>query len=560
MNTRYGHKTFFFISLFAITLFSCGISKSLKDRPDLSSYNTKINYKRTKINDTTFCINNSQLRKNKQGLWELYTGGDPLERGFLAGSLTRELVQQQEHLFFEKVEEFVPSKTQQYFLRQFLAWFNRKVYRHISNEYKAEIYGVSRFSGNRYDYLADDYIRSLYLHGAHDIGHALKDLALVGCSSFAVWGEQTPDGNLLIARNFDFYAGDEFAKNKIISFVNPKQGYKYISVTWGGMTGVVSGMNEQGLTVTINAGKSKIPFTAKTPIALVTKEILQYAATLQEAVEIAQRKKVFVAESILVGSAKDNRAISIEISPNKLGVFQVENTSQLLCSNHFQSDVYKNDKRNNKQIQESHSVYRYQRMEELLTEKQKITPLIAVDILRNKEGLENTNIGYGNEKALNQLIAHHGIVFQPHDLKVWISTNPYQLGAFVCYDLNTAFQKFEEQDYLQPIQETADLIPKDTFLLTQAYRNYESYRKLRKTILSKINHKENIAENQLLELKLLNSHYWECYFLVGKYYYQKGYYNLALKEFKESLNKEITTIPQRKIVEKYIKKTKKRIR
>lgn len=499
------------------------------------------------------------MRKNKQGLWELFTEGDPLERGILTGSLTQELLQKQEKIFFSKVEEFVPSKTKQYLLRKFLAWFNRKAYLHIPNEYKAEIYGMSKFSSDEYDYIANDYLRSLYLHGAHDIGHALRDLALVGCSSFAVWGKNTPDGELLIGRNFDFFAGDDFAKNKIISFVKPNKGHSYISVTWGGMTGVVSGMNNQGLTVTINAGKSDIPLSAKTPIALVTKEILQYASTIKEAINIAKNKKVFVSEAILIGSAKDNKAVSIEISPKNFGVYKVENVSKLICSNHFKSEAYKNDKNNIKHIKESHSLYRYKRMEELLNETQKITPKIAVDILRNKEGLKNTDIGYGNEKALNQLLAHHGIVFKPKELKVWISSNPYQLGEFVCYDLNKVFNKFNQQNYSEPIQEVDLLIEKDNFLTTKKYTDYELYRKLRKSILSKINNKKNIQKTKLLQLQQLNKNYWEVYFLAGKYYYQKGYYTLALKEFEKSLTKEVTTIPNRKTIKKYIKKIKKRI-
>ncbi len=173
-----------FLLVLVFILTSCGVSKSLKDVPNLSQFNSKIDISRTKINDSTFVIGANQLRKNQQGMYELYVKGDALERGLLTGSLTKELYQKQEKIFFSKIEEIIPSKTKQYLLRKFLAWFNRKIYLHIPNEYKAEIYGISKFAGNDYDYIADDYHRNLYLHGAHDIGHALKDLALVGCSSF----------------------------------------------------------------------------------------------------------------------------------------------------------------------------------------------------------------------------------------------------------------------------------------------------------------------------------------------------------------------------------------
>ena len=84
------------------------------------------------------------------------------------------------------------------------------------------------------------------------------------------------------------------------------------------------------------------------------------------------------------------------------------------------------------------------------------------------------HLGYGNEKALNQLLSHHGIIFKPEQKLVWVSANPYQLGEFVCYDLNTIFTKENEKGV--SLQQENLIIPKDTFLETVEYKNYELFR------------------------------------------------------------------------------------
>lgn len=532
-------------------LASCGVAKSLKEQPEVADYETDIP-ERKKINDSTFTIADNFLRKNRQGLWELRVSGNPLELGLKTGSLTQELFNEQEDIFVRKIDELVPSKGYQNLLRKFLAWFNRKMYLNIDEQYKAELYGISQFASPNYDYIAKPYQRVMYFHGAHDIGHALQDLALVGCSSFAAWGNHTENGKLLIGRNFDFYAGDAFAKNKIIAFVEPDQGHKFMSVTWGGMIGVVSGMNDQGVTVTINAGKSQFPLIAKTPVSLVTREILQYASSIEEAIAIAKKREVFVSESIFVGSAKDKKAAIIEVSPKNFGVYEVENTNQLICANHFQSAAYANDKKNQKHIVESHSQYRYERMEELLEETPKIRPKDVVSILRDKEGLDEEKIGYGNEKALNQLLAHHGIVFQPEDLLVWVSSNPYQLGEFVAYDLKEVFNLTEGID--KPIAETERNIAKDPFLQSDAYKNYERYRILRDEIEEAISKEAHLEQSKLKDLVLLNPHFWEGYYLAGLYNYNQGYDLVAKGYLEKALEMEITTVPDREKVEKYLRK------
>ncbi|SDG65449.1 C45 family autoproteolytic acyltransferase/hydolase [Winogradskyella thalassocola] len=551
INLSIYHKL---LLLVFISLTSCGISKSLHDVPDVSAYNPVIP-ERVKTSDSTFTLGNNHLSKNKQGLWELYVEGNPYHRGLITGSLTEELFHNQEAIFVSKIDKFVPSKTKQAVLRRFLAWYNRKLYLNVPSEFKTEIYGLSKYASPNYNYIAEPYLRVLYFHGAHDIGHALQDLALVGCSSFAAWDDKTEDGSLIIGRNLDFYAGDDFAQEKIVSFTNPTEGYKFMSVTWAGMLGVLSGMNEHGLTVTINAGKSKIPLVAKTPISILNREILQYATTIEEAIAIAKKRQVFVSESILVGSAADRKAILIEVSPHNFGVYDVENSNQLICSNHFQSDAYANDKNNLKHTEESHSQYRYERMEELLYQNPKLTPKIAVDILRNKEGLNDKAIGYGNEKALNQLLAHHAVVFKPEQRLVWVSSNPYQLGEFVAYDLNDIFKNPTKKS----LANTELNIEEDPFQYTEAYKNYQAYRQLRQEVLSKIETKNDIDLETLSRLENLNPNYWEAYYLVGKYYYNKGYYTAALNTFEIAKTKEITTVPDEEQVDTYIKKLKRKL-
>ena len=64
-----------------------------------------------------------------------------------------------------------------------------------------------------------------------------------------------------------------------------------------------------------------------------------------------------------------------------------------------------------KTIKNSHSQYRYDRMFQLFSENDKMNPEKAVSVLRNKASLDDKAISYGNEKALNQMLAHHDIVF-----------------------------------------------------------------------------------------------------------------------------------------------------
>jgi len=479
-----------------------------------------------------YTLQNNWFRKSNSGLYELYVQGNPSERGVFNGKLTKELVVRQEDHFAEQISKMVPSESYRSFLKYFIGWFNRDLDKNVKEEYKQEIYGISQSASPKYQYLGTNYQRILNYHAAHDIGHALQNLALVGCTSFGTWDAKSQDSTMIIGRNFDFYVGDKFAEDKIVEFQNPTEGYKFMTVTWGGFIGAVSGMNEQGLAVTINAAKTKMPSGSATPVSLVTREILQYAKNISEAIAIAKSRKMFVSESFLVASAADNKAVLIEKTPDNLDVYD-PHKDYIVCTNHFQSKGLINSKENVQQLNESASEYRYERLMELLRANGQNTVQKTINILRDQKGLKNADIGMGNEKAINQLIAHHSIVFEPKKLLVWVSTSPWQLGEYVAYDLKKVFALAGmKQD--QEISEATLTVAADSFLLTPAFKNFELFRSFKQRIADG----GNVDTDSLLAS---NPNYYNAYILAGDYLYKRKQVKKALDVYRVALKKEIAT-------------------
>ena len=455
------------------------------------------------------------LRHSESGLWELKVSGPAYERGEAIGKLTSDLLYFQEKVFVDQIKEIVPSESYLKFLRFFIVLFNRNLGKNVPEEFRDEIYGISLSCTHEYDFIGTPYERQLNYHSAHDLGHAMQDYMLVGCSSFACWGENSADSSLIIGRNFDFYMGDDFAHNKLVSFYQPENGYRFASVGWAGMTGVLSGMNEAGLTVTINAAKSDMPVASATPISILTREILQYASTIEEAYAIARKRKTFVSESILVGSAKDGRAAIIEKSPEKIALF-TGNGQQIICTNHYQSETFGHDKRNLENIETSDSPYRFARLQELLKENRPINASKAASILRNRKGVGEAELGLANEMAINQFIAHHSVIFQPGKKLMWVSTSPWQCGKYMAYDLNKIFS--DAVDFHHEIATLNLTIPEDNFIRQANYKQFMAYKQLTKLIREKIQRKETIETKVLNLYEASNPSFYYVYEVLGDYY------------------------------------------
>lgn len=513
----------------------------------------------------------SELRRNGYGWWELETGGTPEEIGAESGALMKDLIARQEDVFVSKIEEYIPSRTYRSFLCRLVLFFNRNMDRHIPEEFLTEIYALSRFAPEKYGIYGPAYERQINYHAAHDIGHMMQGYMLVGCTSFAARNGASMDSSLVCGRNFDFYFGDGFAENRLVTLCRPDSGYAFVHVGWPGMSGVVSGMNSEGLTVTINASSGPLPMKSAMPVTLLTRRMLQYASTVSEAVSFAEDADIFVSESILVCSARERRAVIIEKNPERTCVYDPDSIScagsgrdavslRLLksgfvaCSNHFQSAGFADDSYNAENIRMSDSPYRLSRVYELADSIGPVGYTEAVRILRDRRGLHGKDIGLFNQKAINQSIAHHSVVFKPEEKLMWLSTSPWQGGSYVCYDLSDAFS--EHPGGGLRIRKDMEVAP-DSVYVNETVPLIGEYRQLAAEVEAAVAGKGEVSWQQVQRLMDINPCYFGAYALAAEYMAASGEPASAVRYMRKALQMEIPSEGERAALEEKLARYEK---
>jgi tetratricopeptide (TPR) repeat protein len=199
-------------------------------------------------------------------------------------------------------------------------------------------------------------------------------------------------------------------------------------------------------------------------------------------------------------------------------------------------------------------MYRYQRVHELLDYFNSLIVSDAAIILRDQKGLKNADIGTANEKAVNQLIAHHSIIFKPKQRLVWVSTSPYQLGEYICYDLNEILANPRITTQQKEIYKKALTLPPDPFLESPEWQKFLEFRKQSGIIAGKSSKDERLTEAELNEFISLNPEYYYTYEICGDYLMKTGQVETAKVYFGKALKKEIPTEDERDRLNKKIAK------
>ena len=384
----------------------------------------------------------------RDGLLVVHLQGTPLEVGYAHGVLTQEHIHTLEDEFIQMIRGYVPHNWLMEVLKNYVIYRNRHLSDYVTEKYRMEIYGTTLGCPDIHPEEGPFYNRLFNYHAAHDVSYMMIDNPLVsraGCTAFGAWGGATEKGHLLTGRNFDWEAAEVFSRDRVVILCEPDGGIPFISLSWAGMAGVVSGMNRAGISITINGAPSSLPRDTATPVAMVARDILEHAHNLTEALEILRRARVFVSTLWLVGSRADGKFVVVEKTPDVTQVREPEGDS-LICANHFQTPGLRDGPRNTNYIAEATSISREARLAELMQPTNGVIGVArAVGILRDRNLPGGAFAGNGHRASLNALIATHATVMDLTDGIFWAASPPNQLGKFVAFDVKDFLRELPDR-------------------------------------------------------------------------------------------------------------------
>ncbi len=141
----------------------------------------------------------------------------------------------------------------------------------------------------------------------------LQVAAIPACTSLAVWGAASSDGQLRHARNFDFPGAGVWDRGPTVVFCAPDEGLRYGYVTTRGadVPGVTA-FNEAGLSLTAHTRFHRDVGASGVGIVDFGHELVRRCRTLDDVRRVAGSMRTASTWGLLVSSAAEGRAMVVE--------------------------------------------------------------------------------------------------------------------------------------------------------------------------------------------------------------------------------------------------------
>ena len=395
--------------------------------------------------------------------------GDAATVGYSHARLLLPEIVEVENALYAGLRERVPWWLARKALFDWAQWRFRNVDESMSAARRQELAGQALgFDPDPFTSVFPTYQRLVYLSALYDIGLSFERAPLLGCTTFLL-PDSADDGGVLLARAFDFEVDEVFDRRKVVFLVKETGQIPFASVAWAGLVGVVSGMNVEGLTVVAHGARAGEHEIRGEPVVHELRRLLSRAQTLNEALSALGARTPMVSHIVIVADAKGNAA-AIERVPGRADHVRRLRPPDVV-TNHFEGPSAE-DPKNQEVLEMTSTRARRQRGQMLLgTLAPAPTAADAVALLRDRRGVDGKPLPLGDRRAINALIAAHGVVAEPRTRSLWVSESPSLLGRFVRFDLSLLLADRYDPRSAQPRLEAIPADPlrhADTYLQWRA--------------------------------------------------------------------------------------------
>jgi isopenicillin-N N-acyltransferase like protein len=372
------------------------------------------------------------------GLTEVLLQGSPEQIGSAHARLLRRSMVNEETDLLGQFETYVPWWIARLGIEDYSRVRFRHVDRGIPEPRRREVAAEAlAFQPDPFASHMQTYQRMTFLHALYDVALPFEHSPLIGCTSFALDSGLSAEGHVLVARTFDFEAGEVLDRDKVVFLVRQDGAIPFASVAWPGFVGVVTGMNAEGVVAVVHGGRAREPEAEGMPVAFSLREVLAHARDTDAAVEILRTQAIMVSHIVFVADSSGHFA-AVERAPGMPAYVRETRTGPLSVTNHFEGPLA-GDPRNLRVRETTTTLPRRTRVDELIARitPRSATPRTVLEILRDHGCAGDPACRIGDRRAIDALIATHGIVADATDRVLWVSVGPKLSGRFVRVDLGS---------------------------------------------------------------------------------------------------------------------------
>jgi isopenicillin-N N-acyltransferase like protein len=377
--------------------------------------------------------------ERRDGYWFMVHTGDAVTIGAEHARLGGFLTQRAEDIMQADFQRRLPAPMR-LILPPILMWQFRHLGHAIPIEQQEELYGFGMTYADRTPFPLNAYQRGIYYHGLHDmvqnlVGNPWVDPGIAGaCTGFGASGSGTTNGHTIVGRNFDFEVVPIFDEEKVIHLYAREGAIPVLSVSWMGMVGVLTGMNAEGIWISLNAAASEGRNRNGPPVSVWVRQILEQAHSIEDVERMLNEAAPMVTDIYIVADGKTGEVVAFERGQTRVGRRDLRPDGKLAVANHLLSDTFAGDEDDQSMRTYTTTLARHERMQELVDE----APLSVergVEILRDRSGPDGLTLAPGNRNAIDAFIATHSVVADATDRVLWVATAPHTQGAVQSIDL-----------------------------------------------------------------------------------------------------------------------------